>query len=137
MSGAAILHRMLAGKLHRLTVTAADVDYEGSFTIPPDLMQAAGIADGEEVHVWNTTRGTRLTTYAITGRVGHRDVSANGAAAHHMRPGDRVIVATYALVPAALRQDHRPTVIFVDDQNRIRESRPEIAGPLRPVGDGC
>ena len=128
---------MLAGKLHRLTVTEADVEYEGSFSLPPDLMLAAGIADGEEVHVWNTTRGTRLTTYAITGPTESRDVCANGAAAHQMRVGDRVIVATYALVPASSRQSHRPTIVFVDVQNQIRETRPEIAGPLRPVAEGC
>ena len=92
--------KMLAAKIHRATVTAADVDYEGSITIPPELLQAAGIHPYESVHVWNLTRGTRLETYAINGLPGSSDICANGAAAHLIFPGDRVILACYAFVPA-------------------------------------
>ena len=102
--------KLLAAKIHRATVTAADVDYEGSLTVPPELLEAAGISPYESIHVWNTTRGTRLETYAIAGLPGSNDLCANGAAAHLIRPGDRVILASFAFVPG--RIDRRsPTQI--------------------------
>ncbi len=126
--------KMLSAKIHRATVTHADVDYEGSITIPPDLMAAAGIHPYESVCVWNVNRGTRLETYAITGVAGSRDVCANGAAAHLIRPGDRVIIASYRFVPEEQLADHRPRLIFVDEQNRMAHRGPEVAGP-RSRGD--
>ena len=83
-------------KIHRATVTHADLDYEGSVTIDEDLMDAAGIWNYEAVHVWNITRGTRLQTYALKGPRGSGVICINGAAAHLNQPGDQVILATFA-----------------------------------------
>jgi aspartate 1-decarboxylase len=136
MDGA--FRKMLAAKIHRATVTAANVDYEGSITVPPELLQAAGIHPYESVHVWNVTRGTRLETYAIRGLPGSNDVCANGAAAHLIQPGDRVILASYAFVPAEQIPDHRPRLIFVDEANRLTHAGPELAGPQRrSAAEGC
>ena len=121
--------KLLAAKIHRATVTAADVDYEGSMTVPPDLLEASGISPYESIHVWNTTRGTRLETYAIAGLPGSHDVCANGAAAHLIRPGDRVILASFAFVPAESIADHRPKLIFVDEATRSTHAGPEVPGP--------
>ncbi|MCO8122852.1 aspartate 1-decarboxylase [Stieleria sp. TO1_6] len=121
--------KLLSAKIHRATITQANVDYEGSITIPPQLLEAADISAYEAVCVWNVTRGTRLETYAITGQPGSSDVCANGAAAHLIQPGDRVIIATYAYVPQDQIHQHRPRLIFVDDHNQITHSGPEIAGP--------
>jgi aspartate 1-decarboxylase len=131
--------KMLSAKIHRATVTGADVDYEGSLTIPPELMAAADIRAYESVHVWNITRGTRLETYAITGLPGSRDICANGAAAHLVLPGDKIIIATYAMVPADNLHNHDPKLIFVDEQNQISHAGPELAGPQRrqPNAKGC
>src|SRR5215470_12533545 len=87
---------MLKSKIHRATVTHADVDYEGSLTLDADLLEAADILPFEEVHVWNVTRGTRFQTYAMVGERRSGVVCVNGAAAHLAVPGDLIIVATYA-----------------------------------------
>jgi aspartate 1-decarboxylase len=130
--------KLLAGKIHRATVTAADLEYEGSLTVPPELLQAAGIAPYESLHVWNTTRGTRLETYAIPGLPGSDDVCANGAAAHLIRPGDRIILACFALVPSESVANHRPKLVFVNEANRIVQVGPEIPGPQRrSAAEGC
>lgn len=130
--------KLLAAKIHRATVTAADVDYEGSMTVPPELLEAAGICPYESIHVWNTTRGTRLETYAIAGLPGSNDLCANGAAAHLIRPGDRVILASFAFVGAESIAEHRPKLIFVDESNRITHAGPEIPGPhRRQSAKGC
>ncbi|TWT92399.1 Aspartate 1-decarboxylase precursor [Stieleria varia] len=121
---------MLSAKIHRATVTEANVDYEGSITIPPELLDASGIAAYEAVCVWNVTRGTRLETYAITGQVGSSDICANGAAAHLIQPGDQVIIAAYAFVHSDEVSSHQPRLIFVNEKNAIVHSGPEIAGPL-------
>ncbi len=123
--------KMLAAKIHRATVTGADVDYEGSVTIPPELLHAAGILPYESVHVWNVTRGTRLETYAIPGLPGSNDVCMNGAAAHLVHPGDRIIIATYSFVSEDKVGEHCPRLVFVDSENRIKHLGPEIAGPQR------
>jgi len=123
--------KLLAAKIHRATVTGADVDYEGSVTVPPDLLEAAGIHPYESVHIWNVTRGTRLETYAIAGRQGSRDICANGAAAHWVHPGDQVILASYVMVPEERVTEHRPKLIFVDHTNQIVHNGPEIPGPQR------
>ncbi len=123
---------MLKSKIHRATVTHADVDYEGSLTLDTDLLEAADIVPNEEVHVWNVTRGTRLRTYAIAGPRGSGIVCINGAAAHLARPGDLVIVATFTQLEDHAARDHRPTVILVDGHNRIRlKGVPEVPGPQR------
>ncbi|CAD74603.1 MAG: aspartate 1-decarboxylase [Rhodopirellula baltica] len=128
--------KMLAAKIHRATVTGADVNYEGSLTVPPELLVAAKIHPYESLHVWNVTRGTRLETYAIEGLPNSNDVCANGAAAHLIRPGDHVILAAYAMVPEADAATHKPRLIFVDDNNQLSHVGPEIAGPnLRSDSD--
>lgn len=127
--------RMFASKIHRATVTAADVDYEGSVTIDRDLLDAAGILEFEQVHVWDVTNGARVVTYAIAGERGRGDICMNGAAAHLVRPGDLVIVATFADYDAAEAATHTPTVVLVDEHNRISELRAEVPGPaVAPVG---
>lgn len=127
--------RLFKSKLHRATVTQADLEYEGSVTIAADLMEAANILSHEEVHVWNVTRGTRLTTYAIPGPTGSGVVCINGAAAHLVEPGDRVIIATFADVPASEARTWTPTVVLLGEGNRIAErDATEVPGPARRAG---
>jgi aspartate 1-decarboxylase len=130
---------LFKSKIHRATVTHADLDYEGSVTIDADLMRAADILPYERVHIWNATNGSRLETYALEGAAGSGLICVNGAAAHHAHPGDIVILATFA---EARDEDEargwKPTVVFVDAQNRIARSgaTEELPGPqrrLRPV----
>src|SRR5262245_12713176 len=109
---------MFKSKIHRATVTHADVDYEGSLTVDAALMEAADSLPHDEVHVWNVTRGTRLTTYASAGEPGSGVVCVNGAAAHLAGPGDLVIVATFAEMDEAEARGHRPKVVLVDGRNR-------------------
>lgn len=123
--------KLLSAKIHRATVTGADVDYEGSVTVPPELLAAADIHPYESVHIWNVTRGTRLETYAIAGSQGSSDICANGAAAHLVRPGDQIILASYAFVPDEEVSQHRPKLIFVNDSNQITHAGPEVPGPQR------
>lgn len=122
---------MLKSKIHRATVTDADVDYEGSLTLDANLLWAADILPYEEVHLWNVTRGTRLRTYAMVGEAGSGIVCINGAAAHLTRPGDLVIIATFAEMDESSAREHQPKVVLVDEKNRIRSLANEIAGPRR------
>ncbi len=139
------MHRkFLRSKIHRATVTQADLDYEGSLTLPPPLMRAADILPNESVHVWNVTRGSRLETYAIEGDEGSGDICANGAAAHLIRPGDVIIIATFAyqLDGSSDPAPAQPKVVFVDSENRMLHTGQEIPGPRRrgvPVrpADSC
>ena len=103
------------GKIHRATVTACDVNYVGSITVDEDLLDAAGIIDGERVHVWNVTNGERLETYAIPAERGSGVICLNGAAAHRCSVGDKVIVAAFCWTDEPV---HRK-VVLVDDDNRI------------------
>ncbi len=118
--------RMFASKIHRATVTVADVDYEGSVTIDADLLDTAGILEWEEVHIWDVTNGARLSTYAIAGPRGSGVIGINGAAAHLVHPGDLVILATFGEFDEDEAARHQPTVVFVDDDTRVRELRPEV-----------
>ena len=119
-------------KIHRATVTHADLDYEGSVTLDADLMRAADILPYEQVAIWNVTRGSHLETYALEGPAGSGVVCVNGAAAHHNRPGDLVIIATFAEMEEAEARAHQPAVVLVDEQNRIKDAgAAEIAGPQR------
>jgi aspartate 1-decarboxylase len=121
-------------KIHRATVTHADLDYEGSISIDEDLLDAAGILEFEAVHVWNITRGSRLQTYAIRGQRGSGVICINGAAAHLNRPGDLVILATFAELEESEARSFRPTVVLVDANNRIvSRDAVEVAGPARRV----
>ncbi len=122
---------VLRCKIHRATITQADLQYEGSITIPPELMGLAGLAEYEAVHVWNVTAGTRFETYTILGEPKSRDICVNGAAARLVQPGDKVIIAAFQLVPESALAGYKPRLIFVDDNNQFKESRPEVAGPKR------
>lgn len=113
------MHRfLLKSKIHRATVTEANLDYEGSVTIDADLMRAADIAEHEQVHVYDVTNGNRIITYAITGEPGSGTICINGAAAHKVHPGDVVILATYALLSEAEQRGFQPAIVRVDANNR-------------------
>jgi len=116
-------HRLhlFKSKIHRARVTHADLHYEGSVTISGELMDAAGILPHEQVHIWNVTRGSRLVTYALRGDDGSGVVCINGAAAHLASPGDLVIIATFAEVDAAEAATWQPTVVLVDQDNKITD----------------
>jgi aspartate 1-decarboxylase len=123
---------MLKSKIHRATVTHADVDYEGSVTLDARLLEAADIVPFEEVHVWNVTRGTRLRTYAMAAEAGSGVVCVNGAAAHLAQPGDLVIVATFTQLDDTAARVHRPRIVLVGPDNRIRNvNAEEVVGPGR------
>jgi aspartate 1-decarboxylase len=125
---------LFKSKIHRATVTQADLDYEGSVTIDKDLLQAADILPFEKVAVWNVTRGTRLETYALEGESGSGVICINGAAAHLNQPGDLVILATFAEVEEAEVANWKPTVVFVDGKNRaVPGITEEIPGPARRI----
>ncbi len=125
---------LFKSKIHRATVTQADLEYEGSITIDETLMKAANIVSWEEVHVWNVTCGTRLTTYAIPGPAHSGVICVNGAAAHLVHPRDVIIIATFAQYDESEVLAHAPTVVLVDGQNRIVDDRyREIPGPSTPV----
>ena len=127
--------QVFKSKLHRATVTHADVEYEGSVTIDEDLLEAADIAEFEAVHIWNVTNGSRLMTYALKGPRGSRVICINGAAAHLTRPGDKVIIATFAELDEEERKSFQPTVVLLDEENRVKEGKAtEVPGPLRRVG---
>ena len=125
---------MLKGKIHRATVVMAELDYVGSITIDEDLLDAAGILEYEKVQVVNVDGGQRLETYTIAGERGSGMVCLNGAAAHCARPGDRVIIMCYARMSAAEAKTHRPSVVFVDDENRpVRITSYERHGRLEDM----
>lgn len=120
---------MLGGKIHRATVTEADLEYEGSVTIDQDLLDAAGILPGEAVHIWDVTNGARLTTYALSGKAGSGEICVNGGAAHHVRPGDLVVIATFVEMDDMEARAWTPQAVFVDARNhivRIAAERPGI-----------
>lgn len=110
---------MLGGKVHRATVTQADLHYVGSITIDQDLMRAADILEGEQVDVVDITNGARLTTYTITGAAGSGVIGINGAAAHLINPGDLVIIMSFRTLGDREITDHAPRVVHVDERNRI------------------
>ncbi|MDB5306788.1 MAG: aspartate 1-decarboxylase [Gemmataceae bacterium] len=112
---------MMKSKIHRATVTATDLHYEGSLTVDPDLLDAADILTHEQIHVWDVTNGTRLVTYALPGERGSGEVRVNGAGAHLIKTGDIVIIATYATLDEAEVRGHEPIVVFVDAANRVKE----------------
>ena len=117
------LRTFLRSKIHRATVTAADLDYPGSVTLCADLMEAADLDHLEQVDVYNITRGSRLTTYAIRGREGSGEVQINGAAAHLVHPGDLVIITAFAQIDRSELATFRGRVVLVDKDNRVTEIR--------------
>jgi aspartate 1-decarboxylase len=108
---------MLKGKIHGATVTDADVQYEGSITIDAALMDAAHILTHEQVQVWSLTSGARLTTYAIPGAPRSGEIRINGAAAHRIKKGEVVIIASFGWMDEKEAVKHRPEVVFVDGGN--------------------
>jgi aspartate 1-decarboxylase len=114
---------MFKSKLHRVRVTEANLDYEGSVTIDETLMKAADILSYEQVHIWNVNNGSRLQTYAIPGDAGTGVICLNGSAARQAQVGDTVIIATFAEVEAAELSGWKPTVVHVDEGNRLRDTR--------------
>ena len=109
---------LLKSKIHRATVTDAQLHYEGSVTIDHDLMVAANIAEHEQVHIYDITNGNRLITYAIQGPAGSGTICINGAAAHLVSPGNLVIICAYAQFDEAEVETHRPLIVHVDRHNR-------------------
>ena len=110
---------MMIAKIHRATVTQADLHYVGSITIDGDLLDAADLLPGQQVDVVDVTNGARLSTYVIPGERGSGQISINGAAAHLVHPGDVVIVIAYGMLADAEARTYTPHVVFVDEQNRI------------------
>ncbi len=111
---------MLKAKLHRATVTRADLDYEGSITIDLDLLERSGILPHEQVDVLDITNGARLTTYAIPGPRGSGEIGINGAAAHLVNPGDLVIICAYARMDAQEAKNFKPVILLLDEKNRVK-----------------
>ena len=123
------MHRtMCKSKIHRATVTGADLNYVGSITIDPLLMEAADLLEYEQVHVVNVNNGARFETYVIPGVPGAGEICLNGAAARLAHPGDKVIVISYAQYDEKEMERYRPVFIFVDEKNRIAQ------GGLRALG---
>jgi len=124
---------MLKSKIHRATITDANVDYVGSITIDTDLMMAADILPYEKVHVVDVDNGARLETYAIEGPSGSGAIEMNGAAALLIGKGDRVIIMSYAQIDDAEARKLRPTVVLVDEQNRPTSITDQInSGEIHP-----
>jgi aspartate 1-decarboxylase len=125
---------MFKSKIHRATVTHADLEYEGSVTIDNNLLEAANILPHEHVHIWNITRGTRIETYTLQGPAGSGVICINGAAAHQNKPGDLVIICTFAAYDEAELETYEPKVVLVDEKNRIKSPHySETPGPLRAI----
>ncbi|ADH66948.1 MULTISPECIES: aspartate 1-decarboxylase [Nocardiopsis] len=125
-----MLRTLINGKIHRATVTQADLHYVGSVTIDADLMDAADIVDGEQVHIVDIDNGARLVTYAITGERGTGVIGINGAAARLVSPGDLVIIISYAQLTEAERAEHVQHIVHVDRDNRIISLGEDPAEPV-------
>lgn len=110
---------MLKAKIHRATVTQAELNYVGSITIDSDLLQASGIREYEKVDIVNIDNGERFSTYTIAGEAGSGVICLNGAAARCACTGDKVIIMSYCTVTEQEASDHKPSVLFVDERNRL------------------
>ncbi len=117
-----MLVTMMRAKLHRATVTQADLDYEGSIAIDRDLLDASTLLPHEQVDVLNITTGARFTTYAIEAPRGSRTIGVNGAAARLVQKGDKVIVVAYGQLPVEEARNYAPTVVLLDDDNRPKRA---------------
>lgn len=124
-----MLRHFLLGKIHRATVTRADLDYVGSITIDVELAEAAGFLENEKIDIYDVTNGARLSTYVIRGVRGSGEIGINGAAAHLVKPGDLVILASYGWMTAEEAAKHRPRVVHVDGENRIVQVAAEETTP--------
>ena len=113
---------MMKSKIHQATVSEANLRYEGSITIDRDLLRAADLLPGEQVHVVNLNNGSRIETYCVEGPAGSGTICMNGAAARHAQVGDQVILISYAWMEEERARFYKPKVVFVDRSNRIRET---------------
>lgn len=114
---------MLRAKIHRATVTGADLNYEGSISVCPDLIKASGLLINERVDIYNCNNGARFSTYVIKGNKG--EICLNGAAARHVQKGDLVIICSYCGMSFEEAQKHQPKVVFVNEKNKMKEKRVE------------
>jgi len=120
-----MIREFLKAKIHRATITGAHLDYNGSLSIDAELMEAAGIAPNERIHVYNITNGARFETYAIKGERGSRNIELNGAAARTGHPGDRIIIVTYCLLNDEEIQTHTARIVIMQEDNAIGTIRDE------------
>ncbi len=125
-----MMRHFLLGKIHRATVTRADLDYVGSITIDAALIEAAGFVENEKIDIYDVTNGARLSTYVIPGKRGSGEIGINGAAAHLVKRDDLVILANYGWMTAQEATQHRPRVVHVDASNRIVRLADEERTPL-------
>lgn len=130
-----MLRTVLGGKIHRATVTQADLHYVGSVTVDADLLDAAGIFDGEQVHIVDITNGSRLVTYTIAGERGTGVIGINGAAAHMIDPGDLVILISYVQGTEAEIAEHEPKIVHVDADNKIVALGNDAGQPVPGASD--
>ena len=121
---------MMKSKIHRATVTQADLDYVGSVTIDADLLDAAQLIEGEQVAIVDNTNGARIETYVIPGPRGSGVIGINGAAAHLVHPGDMVIIMSYAIMDEGEARAMKPHVVHVDDRNRVLKIGNDPAEPV-------
>ena len=117
---------MLKAKIHRATVTHAELHYEGSIAIDGTLLDAAGIREYEQIHAWNVNNGERFVTYALRAEEGSGIISVNGSAAHRAQPGDLVIIAAFVGLSEAEAAVFKPTLVYVDANNRITHTNRSI-----------
>jgi len=117
---------LLKSKIHRVTVTQCELHYEGSCAIDEDLLDAAGIVENEQVHIWNIDNGERFVTYAIRGTRGSGVISVNGSAARRAAVGDLIIIAAFAQVHEDAVATHKPKLVFVDANNRQNGARDHV-----------
>jgi len=117
---------MLKGKLHRVTVTHSELEYEGSCAIDSHLLETAGIREYEQIEIYNVTNGKRFTTYAILAEENSGVISINGAAAHKADPGDIIIIAAYVSLSQQELANFKPKLVYVDEQNKITHTRHTI-----------
>ena len=126
--------KMLKGKIHRAVVRQAELNYVGSITVDPELMEAAGIFEYEYVQIVDVENGNRFETYTIAGEPGSGMICLNGAAARQVSVGDHIIIMCYAQMSPEEAKEHKPYVVFVDGENKIKQiSRYERHGELSPV----
>lgn len=130
-----MIKTLLNGKIHRATVTHADLHYVGSVTIDADLMAAADLIEGEKVHVVDVTNGSRLETYALVGDSGSGVICINGAAAHLVDPGDLVIIMSFVQLDQSEWASHTPNVVHVDEHNRVVATGHDAAQPVPGASD--
>ena len=126
---------MMKSKIHRATVTQADLHYVGSVTIDSDLMEAADLLEGEQVAIVDVTNGARIETYAIAGEAGSGMIGINGAAAHLVSPGDVVIIISYAAMDDSEARTFEPKIVHVDEENRIVKLGNDAAEPVPGASD--